>query len=194
MTNHHQPAYFVNPPSGTLLVKRDGHSITRSIPKPIVLADTREQTPFTFERMGNWIGWVETKKLATGDYSVEGMEKLLALERKRLTDLITTLMQDRTRFFRSCEKLAKLHCRAIHVEASYEDIKSPYEDEYTYAHPNAVCGSLDAVEAKFGIPVIYTSKHRHLAAEKAAGWLSKHFTYWHLEKEGLGRVLQDHDI
>ncbi len=53
MTNQQQPTYFVNPPAGRLLVKRDGHSITRSIPKPTVLVDTREQTPFTFERMGN---------------------------------------------------------------------------------------------------------------------------------------------
>jgi len=185
---------YVYPPSKRLLVKRDGHSITRTIPKPTVIIDTREQTPFTFEGFGNWIGETRSHKLAAGDYTIEGMEKLIALERKTLTDLITTLMQERLRFFRSCAKLATYRWRAILVEATYEDMKSTYENEWSCAHPNAVCGSLDAVEAKFGIPVIYTSKHRDLAEEKAASWLSKHFTYWHLEKEGMGRLLQDRDI
>ena len=60
-------------------------------------------------------------------------------------------------------------------------------------HPNAVCGLLDAVEAKFGIPVVYTSPVRSLATERAASWLSKHFTYWWLEEHGYGRVLIDTD-
>jgi hypothetical protein len=32
-----------------------------------------------------------------------------------------------------------------------------------------------------------------LATERAASWLSKHFTYWWLEKHGHGRVLIDSD-
>jgi hypothetical protein len=51
--------------------------------------------------------------------------------------------------------------------------------------------ALDALEARFGIPVIYTSRYRPLAEEKAASWLSKHFTYWYLETNGFGRVLQE---
>ena len=62
------------------------------------------------------------------------------------------------------------------------------------ASPNAVSGSLDAVEARFAIPVIYASRNRILAEEKAASWLSKHFTYWYLEEHGLGRVLQEGDF
>jgi ERCC4-type nuclease len=185
----------VAPPTGRLLVKRGGHSITKQIPKPVVLVDSNEQMPFDFTAHANWIARTERKKLATGDYTVEGMERLLALERKSLTDLITTLMQRRARFFNECERLAKLRWRALLVEASYEDIKSHYDEALcTSAHPNAVSGSLDALEAKFGIPVIYTSRNRALAEEKAASWLSKHFTYWYLESKGLGRVLQEGDL
>jgi len=57
----------------------------------------------------------------------------------------------------------------------------------TEAHPNAVCGTLDAIEAKFGIPILYTSQHRPLATEKAASWLSKHFTYWWIEQNNHRR-------
>ena len=86
-------------------------------------------------------------------------------------------MQHRKRFFKVCEKLAKYRWKALIVEACYEDIKSPYDDDLnTLAHPNAVSGTLDALEAKFGIPVIYASQYIPLAEEKAASWLSKHFT------------------
>ncbi len=178
--------YFVPPPSKRLIVKRDGSSITRRIPKPVVLIDTREQYPFDFDRFPNWIASQKKKKLNVGDYSVEGMEDILTIERKSLSDLITTLMQQRPRFFKQCEKMTKYQWRALFVEASYEDIKSPY-GEYTMAHPNAVSGTLDALEAKFGIPVVYTSQHQELAEEKAASWLSKHFTYWYLGVEWYGK-------
>ena len=61
------------------------------------------------------------------------------------------------------------------VEATYENIKSgPWLlDEYSEVHPNAVSGTFDAIEAKFGIPIIYTSTNKSLATERAASWLSK---------------------
>ncbi|MDD3847672.1 MAG: ERCC4 domain-containing protein [Smithellaceae bacterium] len=188
-----QPA---SPPAGRLIVKRNGHSITRQIPKPVVLIDTREKYPFDFSRFSNWIAASKKQALKAGDYSVEGMESLLILERKTLTDLITTVIQERTRFFKQCEKMSRYRWKALLIEASYEDIKTQYdEDEYnTLAHPNAVSGTLDALEARYGIPVIYTSCYRPLAEEKAASWLSKHFTYWYLEENGFGRVLQEGDL
>jgi ERCC4-type nuclease len=185
--------YFVPPPPRRLIVKRDGHSITRQIPKPIVLVDTREKSPFRFNRFPNWIADGKRQKLDAGDYTVEGMEDLLILERKTLTDLITTLIRQRPRFFKLCEKMSQYRWRALLVQASYENVKSPY-GEYTRAHPNAISGTLDALEARYGIPVIYTSRYQDLAEEKAASWLSKHFTYWYLESNGLGRVLQEGDL
>jgi hypothetical protein len=61
-------------------------------------------------------------------------------------------------------------------------------------HPNTISGTLDALEARFDIAVIYTSLYRPLAEEKATSWLSKHFTYWYLETNGFGRVLQEGDL
>lgn len=187
--------YPAPPPQGRLIVKRAGHSITRKIPKPVVLIDTREKEPFDFSRFKNWIAGEKYTALKAGDYSVEGMEKELVLERKTLTDVISTLIQHRQRFFTLCEKMKKYRWRALLIEASYEEIKTPYHEDYcTDAHPNAISGTLDALEARYGIPVIYTSLYRTLAEEKAASWLSKHFTYWYLEKNGYGRVLQEGDL
>lgn len=185
----------VPPTSSRLIVKRGGKAITGTVPKPVVLVDTREQLPFTFDGFGNWIASARRATLPTGDYSVEGMDNLLTMERKSLSDLIGTLMHNRERFFAECERLTAFKWRAILVEASYEDIKSPYtQTEFIKAHPNGVIGTLDALEAKFGIPVIFTSQNRALAEEKAASWLSKHFTYWWLESNQMGRVLQEGDL
>lgn len=165
------------------------------VPKPVVLVDTREQSPFTFARFDNWITGSKLSTLATGDYSIEGMENLVCLERKSLNDLVGTLMHQRPRFFRQLERMQAFPYRAILIEASYDDVKSPYNfTADTVAHPNGVSGSLDALEVRFGIPVIYTSRNRALSEEKAASWLSKTFTYWWLERQGFGRVLQDGDL
>jgi ERCC4-type nuclease len=189
---------FASPSTARLRVVRDGHNIIRSarIPKPIVLVDTREKEPFPlFLNHPNWIGGERRVALKTGDYTVEGMESLLSLERKNLADLVACTVTYRKRFLAACGRLARLRWKAILVEATLEDIKGGFEafDIPSEVHPNAVCGTLDAIEAKFGIPIIYSSSIQDLATERAASWLSKHFTYWWLEKQGYGRVLIDSD-
>ena len=189
---------FVAPTTSRLRVMRDGHNIIRSarIPKPVVLVDTREREPFPLlENHPNWIGGERRVALKTGDYTVEGMESLLCLERKSLADLVACTVTHRRRFLGVCGRLARFQWNAILVEATLEDIKGGFEafEIPSDVHPNAVCGMLDAIEAKFGIPVIYSSAIRDLATERAASWLSKHFTYWWLEQQGHGRVLIDSD-
>ncbi len=191
-------ACFVPPTQSRLRVMRDGHNIIRSskIPKPIVVVDTREKQPLPlYANHPNWIGGEGRGTMKTGDYTLAGMESLLALERKNLTDLVACSIFYRERFLATCARLARFRWKAILIEATYEDIKGGFEqfDIPSEVHPNTVCGTLDAIEAKFGIPIIYTSRNQALATERAASWLSKHFTYWWLEEQGHGRVLIDSD-
>jgi len=194
----HEDPRFVSPSTSRLRVMRDGRNIIRSagIPKPVVLVDTREQEPFPlYANHRNWIGGEKRVALKTGDYTVEGMESLLSLERKNLADLVACTVTYRQRFLAACSRLARFRWKAILIEATLEDLKGGFEsfDIPSQVHPNAVCGTLDAIEAKFGIPIIYTSTVQDLATERAASWLSKHFTYWWLEQHGRGRVLIDSD-
>lgn len=191
-------ALFVAPTTSRLRVMRDGGSIIRSarIPKPVALVDTREREPFPLHaNHPNWIGGERRATLKTGDYTLEGMESLLSLERKSLADLVACTVTYRRRFIAACGRLARFRWKAILVEATCEDIKGGFGqcDIPSEVHPNSICGTLDAIEAKFGIPVIYTSTVQDLATERAASWLSKHFTYWWLEEHGYGRVLIDSD-
>jgi len=189
---------FVASSTSRLRVMRDGHNIIRTarIPKPVVLVDTREREPWPLHaNHPNWIGGERRVALKTGDYTLEGMELLLRLERKSLADVVACTVSYRRRFLAACSRLARFPWKAILVEATLEDIKGGFAryDIPSEVHPNAVCGTLDAIEAKFGIPIIYTSADRDLATERAASWLSKHFTYWWLEQQGHGRVLIDED-
>lgn len=189
---------FVRAGTKRLLVSRNGHSIIRSerVPKPIVIVDTREKQALPlFANHSNWIAGQRRKALKTGDYTVAGMEQLLSLERKSLADLVACTVTYRERFLASCARLAEFQWKAILIEATLEDIKGGFGqfDIPSGVHPNAVTGTLDAIEAKFGIPILYTSTFRPLATERAASWLSKHFTYWWLEQNGHGRVLIDFD-
>ena len=193
-----QSADFVSAGTRRLLVKRNGSSIIRSagVPKPLVIVDTREKQPLPlFANHPNWIGGERRQALKTGDYTVEEMERVLCLERKSLADLVACTVTYRERFLASCARLARFQWKAILIEATLEDIKGGFGQFGipSDVHPNAVVGTLDAIEAKFGIPIIFTSTNRRLATERAASWLSKHFTYWWLEKNGHGRVLIDSD-
>jgi len=111
--------------------------------------------------------------LKTGDYSIEGMEDLLTLERKSLADIVNCTVVSRQRFIANCTRLAKFRWKAIIIEASYEDLKRDCQ-EYgveSDVHPNAVVGTLDAIEAKFGNPhhpYVTASYAGHRAGSKLA--------------------------
>ncbi len=63
-------------------------------PEPTIIIDTREQTPFTFA------GPARVAGLKTADYTIEGYEDIVGLERKSLDDLIACLSSQRERFER----------------------------------------------------------------------------------------------
>jgi DNA excision repair protein ERCC-4 len=103
----------------------------KPIQSPFVIAvDTRENRPFTFAglradaRQQNRPLQVRTavKTLASGDYSVEGLEDLVAVERKSKADLFGTLGQGRERFERELARLQEMRFAAVVIEADWPDI------------------------------------------------------------------------
>jgi hypothetical protein len=97
----HSDIDFVPPTRSRLRVMRKGHNIIRKerMPKPFVLVDTREKAPLPLHaNHPNWIGGERRESLKTGDYTVEGMEDLLCLERKNLADVAACTVTYRRRF------------------------------------------------------------------------------------------------
>jgi len=100
---------------------------------PVIVIDTREQKPFRFE------GAV-TKALSTGDYRVEGLENIISVERKSLSDLLGCIGQGRERFERELQRLSAMPYPALVIEASLAEVLRG--TRHTSAHPSSILGLL----------------------------------------------------
>ena len=95
----------------------------------IVTVDSREQAPFAFAagtikadaRQGYRPVNVRTQvgTLTSGDYSIDGHQWQIAVERKSLEDLVSTLAHGRRRFQAELSRLATYKVVAIVVEADW---------------------------------------------------------------------------
>lgn len=93
-----------------------------------VVIDTREQAPFTFQGLrtdakdGRRQLVVETvpSMLATGDYSIEGMEGLISIERKSVADFYGTILAGRDRFERELARLQEMAAAGGYAEVVCE--------------------------------------------------------------------------
>ena len=100
---------------------------------PTIVIDTREQLNYTFSalradsREGGGVLSVPTRgaTLPSGDYSLEGYESLVAVERKSKADAFSTIgTANRERFVRELERLAEYQFAAVVVEAEWSEILS----------------------------------------------------------------------
>ena len=111
------------------------HTGNQAIIPFTVLVDSREKAPYRFSEIpaaGRDRGrtyWVPISEayLKTGDYSIEGMENGIAIERKSLADLFGTLGQHRDRFCAEVERLAELDFAAIVIESDLREAWRPRE-------------------------------------------------------------------
>jgi ERCC4-type nuclease len=80
--------------------------------------DTREQLPLDLSPLKSIVD-----TLTTGDYSVRGLEHVVAVERKSLADLIGCIGQERERFEREIVRLLGYPVRAVVVEAPWSALE-----------------------------------------------------------------------
>ena len=118
----------------------------------VIVIDSREKLPYSIDLPSI------TKKLEAGDYSVEGLERRVAVERKSLDDFVSTVIWDRDRFFKELRKLAEYDFACVVVEADLTDIvQGRYRSE---AHPRSVLGMTLSIIADFEVPVFFCSNRR----------------------------------
>ncbi|MBF0480701.1 MAG: ERCC4 domain-containing protein [Desulfovibrionaceae bacterium] len=79
-----------------------------------IIVDSREQRPFDFE---GYDAQVVKGALTAGDYSLAGLESLVAVERKELCDLVACLGRERDRFERELERLRGYEAAAVVIES-----------------------------------------------------------------------------
>ena len=83
-----------------------------------VIVDSREQLAWDVSPLRSEIG-----TLAAGDYSIRGLENVIALERKSLADFVSCCGNERERFEKEVQRLLSYPARAIVIEASWSDLE-----------------------------------------------------------------------
>jgi ERCC4-type nuclease len=189
LTGEEFECFPVPPPVSPLRIRQKGKAVR--IPKPTVVIDSQEHMGYTFGRFTNWFSGTVRKRLRVGDYTILGMEREIAVERKTVPDLVNSIIQDRKDFIMRCERLATFRKKCLVIEGTLREIKTPYED--SRAHPNAVLGSLIAAQERWNIPVHFLNDFI-LAEEFVASMLSKYHAYHWLEMNGYERCLIEGDI
>jgi DNA excision repair protein ERCC-4 len=132
---------------------------------PCIVVDTREQAPLAFRRLP----WREAT-LATGDYSIAGLESDFAVERKSVPDLIGSLTAGRDRFMREVDRLRGMSFARLLVIGSEGDVLA--HRYRSNASPTAILHSLHSIEAK-GLPVAWA------ASPATAAELVERYVWWY---------------
>ncbi len=133
--------------------------------KITAIIDTREQRPLTLQINPKLVLKSETATLGTGDYSVKGLENIIAIERKSLDDLMGCIGTGRERFEREMLRMRGFEVRGIVVESTWEQIES---GKYrSHVKPNAALGSLMGWIAA-GIPITMAGNH-----DRAGVWVAR---------------------
>jgi DNA excision repair protein ERCC-4 len=134
-----------------------GSEVAMKIPGELVqecvtaIVDTREQVPLDLAPLRMQWG-----TLATGDYTVAGLERYIAIERKSLTDLLACVGRERERFERETMRLLAYPTRAIVVSAAWAEVeRGDWPGRVT---PAATIGSLLGWIA-MGIPIVMAGDH-----------------------------------
>lgn len=112
-------------------VRRNVRSVKDGTFLGTIVVDTREQKPYEFTGFlcdaqdGGGPMSIPTVRgtLASGDYSLAGFETQVAVERKSLPDLYSTLGQDRERFEREIQRLNGYAFAAVVIEADWDQIR-----------------------------------------------------------------------
>src|SRR5216684_2800905 len=120
----------------------------------VILCDTREQLPLTLPNS-------RRATLATGDYSVEGYEQLIAVERKSHADFVMCVGAERERFERCLARLATYEYPALVLECTMSDLLAG--TRFSAVHPNSVIGSLIGWSVKYRLPVWLAGNREHAA-------------------------------
>ena len=117
----------------------------------VAVIDSREQTPLDLSPLQTIVS-----TLPTGDYSIAGLEDVVAIERKSLGDLLSCVGRERERFDREVQRLLAYPVRALVIEATWQDIeRGDWRGSIT---PTQALGSVLGWMAS-GLPVAMVGDH-----------------------------------
>ena len=127
---------------------------------PTILVDSREQKPYKF----NCIVPIPITKivaLKVGDYSIEGCQDEIGIERKSLEDAYNTFGQGRKRFQRELEKSIGFKFFAVIIESDWHTIVK-HPPIRSNLNPKSVVSSIAAWSRRYRVH-FWTCPNREFA-------------------------------
>ena len=123
-----------------------------AVPDYNIVCDSREQLPL-------WKSGVVIKRLDVGDYSIEGLEEEICIERKSLCDLFSTLGSGHKRFKAELERAKSLKYFAIVVDGTLTTCvnKDFTGANYSQMKGHVIASIMFTLHVKYGIPIFFTS-------------------------------------
>jgi ERCC4-type nuclease len=130
---------------------------------PTVLVDTREQNPWRFA--GRTVR-LKPQKLHVGDYSVQGMSSVVAVERKSVEDLFLTMTKGLERFERELERSMDMGLKFMAVVVEGDLQRVSLGSRFSWAEPDRVVAQLFKSCTRRGVAPYFCSGR--LEAEQVA--------------------------
>lgn len=155
------------------------HGVLMLKPEDVtVIVDTREQLPYDLSPLK-----MVRAKLDTGDYSVQGLEHRVTIERKSFEDYVGVVGKGRERFEREIERMKAYDVAMIIVEAHWGDLECGFHRSRVSA--NSLMGSTLGWMAE-GPKILFCGNRR--SAELATGRL-----LWILANREYKRQLKERE-
>lgn len=116
-----------------------------------IIIDSREQKPYKFLKYKT-----EILALSEGDYSIKGFENEFALERKSLSDFVSSITSGRSRFEKEIIRAKKnLKYFAVIIESNFNDIWN--KRLYSRINRAAIINTALFWSVKYNIPFFFVS-------------------------------------
>jgi ERCC4-type nuclease len=136
---------------------------------PVFIVDTREQQPYRFEGFDTI-----RQKLDTGDYSIQGSESRVSVEKKSHGDAWAMVSGSRERFVRCLERLASLDRALIVIESSLERFALDRPSQIKKVTVATAVGSYVSWMCQYRVPVVWAGSKEY--AERVT--LRFLYSYW----------------
>lgn len=115
-----------------------------------IVIDTREIEPYGFDCA------TVHRKLDAGDYSVDGLETTVAVERKSLKDFAGTVIHHFERFAAELDRLSGLDAACIVVEADLDTVlRGRAAAELRGVRPASLLGTAVHIGLRWRVPVFW---------------------------------------
>lgn len=125
-----------------------------------VVVDTREQDPLFLSKRPLKGLLIIRDKLSVGDYSIRGFEEQIAISRKTIVDLYSSLFSNWERELTQLQRLSTYEWKCLVIEGSESDVlKWQY---YSKVHPNSMKGRICSIEIRLGIHFHYEPDRKKL--------------------------------